>query len=300
MSPPIAGRGPAICGQSHSRGEVVEHSGMHMLATRNARPMTTRTRFASAVAIAALILGACGSDDTSSDAGTTPSAETDDGSESAGTAAPDSTEPADPTQDVEADTAAAEAALLALSDFPVGWTEVPDDGESNPELNRQIAACGGYDGDGLIDTQAEARTGDFTNPDGDTIINQNIGIAATEEDAAAAMAGLANPDALPCVAEVYNTSFVDALNSEDDLDGVEVGEITVARLNVTPVGDDTQAIRVVVPLSADGFDVDLVVDLVLIRVGRSLSGLAAQSQFAPIDIEILDEYNALAASRLPG
>lgn len=273
---------------------------MHKLATRKARPMATLTRFASAVAVAALISGACGSDGTSSDAGTTPSAEADGGSAPAGTAAPDSTEPATPTQDVEADTAAAEAALLTLSDFPAGWTEVPDDGESNPELNRQIAACGGYDGDGFIDTQAEAGTGDFTNPDGDTIINQNIGIAATEEDAAAAMAGLANPDALPCVADVYNTSFVDALNSEGDLEGVEVGEITVGRLNVTPVGDDTQAIRVVVPLSADGFNVDLVVDLVLIRVGRSLSGLAAQSQFSPIGIEILDEYNALAASRLPG
>jgi hypothetical protein len=238
--------------------------------------MTARHRLITAVLIATLVFASCG------------------GSEQA-----ESTEAADaPTQDIEADTAAAQAALLTLSDFPEGWSELPAvDDSDNDESSRRLAECAGLDRDGMLDSPASAETGDFNDPEENLEVNQTVGLEATEQDAIDLMTGFAAPDLLTCVSAVYNDTVVDALDVPDD---VEIGEITVARLNVIPAGDDVQASRVVIPFTTQGLEIDVIADLVLVRVGRSLSGLFFGSQFVPIPIETLDEYTALAASRLPG
>ena len=63
---------------------------------------------------------------------------------------------------------------------------------------------------------------------------------------------------LTCVSDVYDDTIVEAGEVPDD---VEIGEIPVARLSVTPVGADVQASRVVIPFIAQGLEIDLVADL---------------------------------------
>ena len=60
---------------------------------------------------------------------------------------------------------------------------------------------------------------------------------------------------LTCVSDAYDDTIVEAVEVPDD---VEIGEIPVARLSVTPVGADVQASRVVIPFTAQGLEIDLV------------------------------------------
>ena len=93
--------------------------------------MRSTFRVASIALAATLIVAACGSEESGSSAGAPT-----DTIAAAGTtvveSTPDTTtetsvaptsEPAEAAQDVEADTAAAEAALLTVADLPEGWTE---------------------------------------------------------------------------------------------------------------------------------------------------------------------------------
>jgi hypothetical protein len=203
-----------------------------------------------------------------------------------------------PAQKVEADLAAAEAALLALSDFPAGWSETPYTDESDEELSRRQVECLGGEGDTLFDNEAKARTGDFANPDDDQEINETVSVGASEAEAVAILAGFEDDSAITCLTEVYNDRFRELLEDELDDDG-EVGEISVARLNVTPVGDELHALRIQVPVETELITVDFSFDIVGVRVGRSLAGLFFASQFGPTPIEQIDKYTALAASRLP-
>jgi len=201
-------------------------------------------------------------------------------------------------QDVAADQALADAARLMLSDFPVGWSEVPaKDDEATIKVQRRIAECLGSNEVGVIGTAALARTGNFTNPDDESIVGETVGLAASVDDAVAVVAGFRGPDVPSCFAAVY-TEFV---SKEGDLpDGAELGEITVARLNVTAAGDEVAALRVTVPITVSGIELSLVADQVLLRTGRSLAGLSFQSQQQPTAIGVIDEYVAIAAGRLPG
>ena len=230
----------------------------------------------------ALVLAACGSGSDSTES----------------TTATREPAPATTEQDIEADTVAAEAALLVVSDFPSGWTETPYvDDPANDETNKLLADCLGLDRPSIGDSPAKARTGDFTSPEEDIEISQIVGLEAAEQDAVDIIEAFGDPDTPTCFAEVYGDTFAE---SADLGEGVEVGgEITVAAVRVAPAGDDTSALRVTVPLASDGLEVDVFADAVIVRVGRSLSFMFFASQGTPVDAGTIDDYAAVAASRLP-
>lgn len=205
-----------------------------------------------------------------------------------------------PAQDVAADTQAAEAALLGLSDFPAGWSEVPDEeDDSNEELQDRVRECLGPDAADLLSGEAKALTGDFTDPD-DSTVSHTVQLAPTEELAAAYTAGGSSGGVAECLTALYREAIPVLLTADEEAEDVEVGDITVGALNVGKIGDDGFAYRVTAPLRIEGFSIDLVVDLVAVRVGRSVAGLTFQSTFSSRPIEQITEYTTLAASRLPG
>ena len=142
-------------------------------------------------------------------------------------------------------------------------------------------------------------------PDDDSTVSESVGIAATLEEAELLVAALNGADVPTCLQDVYRDFLQDLIDNPptpaDALpEGVTLGETTVGRLNVTPVGDETTALRVTVPMTLEGgLTIDVVVDLVLVRRGRALAGLSFQSTFTPFDIEDIDLYSGLAAERLP-
>ena len=191
----------------------------------------------------------------------------------------------------------AEAALLVLADFPSGWSQVPeaDDTDANDEVKQQVASCAGADGESVIDVGgALARTGTFTSPSDDQVAEAAVSVATSVDVAENRVAAFADPKFASCARDVYQDWAQDAVSAND----AEVGEITVAPLNVSSVGDETVAYRVTVPVQSDGTSLgEVYTDVILVRAGRGLAGLFFQSELRP-PVEDTEQYVALAAERL--
>jgi hypothetical protein len=119
---------------------------------------------------------------------------------------PESAETVAEEQDIEADQAAAEAALLVLSDFPAGWSEVPDTQEDDEEFSRRLAECFGASGTEVIEAEARAETGRFTDPDDGSQVFEVVGLMASVDASAATMAGIGGDDVTLCLTELYNAA----------------------------------------------------------------------------------------------
>lgn len=226
-------------------------------------------------------------------------------SDGAGVADAPATTP-DTRSGLAADRAAAQAALLTLSDFPAGWSEVPDDEEDVEGADREVAACVGQTGDSIIDTgEAEASTGDFTDPEGNVTISETVGLAVSEDDATSQLAALEEPGVTGCIQSAFRDFIADEIDNpptpaESLPEGASVGDVTFGRLNVMPVGDQTVAYRATIPISVEGFTIDFYIDVVLVRVGRSLAALSIGSVLSPYPTDQLDGLLATAVERLPG
>ena len=81
--------------------------------------------------------------------------------------------------------------------------------------------------------------------------------------------------------------------------GAKLKSLTVAKLNVTPAGDEMVAFRVTITAGKSGLTVDLYADIIVIRSGRIIASPTFQAQFSPFDIDETERLVALAADRLP-
>jgi hypothetical protein len=224
------------------------------------------------------------------------------GGAAASTEPPASTEPETAVDD---DQAAAEGALLTLADFPDGWTETPAEDLTDlaVESRRRIAECAGGEGDSLLDLGgALAESGNFRGPD-DEVVEESVAIVdlAVAEDL---MARFSAPGVDDCFADAMQDSVEALVATPPDPEqafpeDAVVGKVTASPLEVAPGGDELTAYRIVVPIATQGLTIDIVLDAVLIRSGRSVAGLSFQSVLSPFPTEEIDRYVALAVERLP-
>lgn len=201
-----------------------------------------------------------------------------------------------------ADQAAASAALLVLADFPVGWSEVPSEDDSEGG-GSEINECLGLPGDFMDLSGPTAETGDFTDPDGDVTVSQSVGIATTVDEAVAATSVLARPDLPACLQSTFRESFDEMVTNPptpaDSLPpGASIGEVTVARLNVRAAGEQIDAFRLTTPITVDGSTLSFYSDVVYVRSGRAVTAIQFASSFTPWATEDIDIWVELAASRL--
>lgn len=262
--------------------------------------MRSRSRVVTLALAATLLIAACGSDDSGSGADvgtptetiagvdTTPDATTE--TTGAPTSVPDE------AQDIEGDTAAAEAALLTVADLPAGWTESPAD-DAAVALTGRLAECVGVDGDEISAADATAATDRFVDPAGTASINQHVGVLAGEGDARTVVAFTAEPGVPACFEAAYAELAGEAL-SGIVAEGAQVGAAIASRLAVGSAGDATQAIRVTVPVTGDPATTEVTIDHVVVRSGRSLATITFSSSAAATPVESIDEVTALVAERL--
>lgn len=266
--------------------------------------MRSPLRVASLALAATLVIAACGSDDsgTSADAPTetiesadTTVADTPPDTTAADTA-PETSEPEEAGQDVAADTASAEAALLTVTDLPEGWTETPRE-EDASALDARLAECVGIDGDSITAADATAQGALFTAPNGALLLTQDIGVVATERDARTVVAFTAEPSVPSCFAEAYAELAADVF-AGTLAEGAELGTPTATRLQVGSAGDATQAVRVVVPVTGDPAVVEITIDHVVVRSGRALAGLTFENRAEATPVETIDAVTTAVATRL--
>jgi hypothetical protein len=271
--------------------------------------MRSTTRLASIALAAALVVAACGSDETDTGVGgpsgtaaasdtSTPDTVVDTtiADTTPDTAAPTSA-PEEPGQDVEADATAAQAALITVADLPAGWTESSRDGDIAATLDARLAECVGVEGDRIVAADATAQSARFVAAEGTLALTQDIGVLATERDARTVIAFTAEPGVPTCFADAYGELAADVLTGSL-ADGATIGAPVATRLQVGSAGDATQAIRVVVPVTGDPSVVEVTIDHVVVRSGRALADLTFENRAEVTPVETIDEITALVAERL--
>jgi hypothetical protein len=202
--------------------------------------------------------------------------------------------------------AAADAALLVLSDFPTGWTEEIEAKPTDQDLAYQasMAACADGTGDNLLDLGGpSARTSDFVGPD-----DQRVEQTVTVVDPAAAedlMARFVAPGVDTCFRDAIVEFTTEQFGSADDptqstADAVTVGDVVIGEVLLPPAGDELAAYRVTLPLTVSGIDVEAFVDIVIVRSGGTVSGFTFQSVFEPFPAEDVEHYIDVVVERMTG
>jgi hypothetical protein len=211
--------------------------------------------------------------------------------------------PTEPATTVEGQ-AEATSALLVLADFPTGWAEEIEEQPTDQELayQAQVAECAGGSGN-LFDLGGpRAQTHDFIGPD-DQRVEQSVTIVdpAIAEDF---IARFSAPGVDTCIRDAARAFVAESFESPADPSesrpgAVQIGDVTIGDVLLPPAGDELVAYRVTVPLTVSGVDVDVFVDVVVVRSGGSLSGFTFQSVFEPFPADEVEHYIAVAVERLP-
>jgi hypothetical protein len=207
-------------------------------------------------------------------------------------------------QDVDADRALANNAVLKGSDLPLGWTAAPnEDSTDGPDLDQLMSDCmqvpSGFFSDDPGKVQADSP--DFTSPD-DTQVHNSITIEATASAIQEPFAIFTRPEMVGCLQQAM-TAELDYTFSHD-IDGspppsdVTIGKATVEKEDFPTIGDGTVAYRVTVPITAAGTDVNVYADFVLIAKGRAGISVDITSIGSPFPIETTQELAMAVAGRL--
>lgn len=234
--------------------------------------------------LAVLVLAAgCGGDD--------------DGGDAAGSGPGD-----DPRTEAErqADVDTAGTILLTLGDFPAGWEEEPaESDEDDQALQDDMAECLDVDPALLADDDPQAKSPSFVAPSEEEV-SAEVTLTASAEDTTRTL-DLMKDDATPgCYADAVKAAMAQStLEGGQATAGVEFGEPTFNPVSFPGMGDDSVAMRLTVPLSAQGVDVDVHVDVVMVRVGRvGISGTFL-STFSPFDSTEAARLMQLMVDRVP-
>lgn len=125
----------------------------------------------------------------------------------------------------------------------------------------------------------------------------------TPEDAIEALALRRGPESSSCYADTVGALIEDAVanppEGEERPDNLELGDPTFNEMSFGAFGDESIAFRVTIPLSVDGFDVDVYIDIVNVRVGRVVLTTTFQSVLSPFDTEEAARLTGIVVDRVP-
>jgi len=195
---------------------------------------------------------------------------------------PTATPTATPTVQKAAERELAKQSTLQLEDFPSGWTQL-DDEEHSPSICRTVE-------DVKKQTTARVTAPSFAHGS-NTQVQNTIYLFADEQRAADAFELLTSEDTRGCYVQVVTKAFSGTA-------GLKVGKAQSGRLSVEPLGDDRDAARITVPITAKGVDVDVVVDIVFVRAKRGMTLTLFIDLGAPFDGGLRDQLTATSVRRL--
>lgn len=205
-------------------------------------------------------------------------------------------EPDPAEEQARIDQEAVEAAQLRAADLDGEWEERPATEAEIPESQRRIADCLGEDPEVLYPTdEPQSKSPTFTSPE-DQEVSSEVDVAPTLDAASARFDALTSRRAGDCIgAELQRY-----LEEDDPFQGqpVAVGDVTIDRLPVDDVGEESTAFRVSVPLAAGGNEVAVHLDYVLARAGRALISVRASSLFEPFPADELQQLAGRVVDRI--
>ena len=226
------------------------------------------------LAVLAVALGGCGS-----------------ASESQSSPAPSKTSP-DPApttksakQSTVADRQLASGALLRLADLPSGWTASDDTDESSDTPCEQIKTA-------KAQTSARSNAPHFNKGD-DTQVSDTVYVYADEDVAKRNFVALASQALRVCVGHQLGDGMKKSVGGK-----ATVGKAATSQLGIDAVGEQSAGAHITFPLSTQGIDIDVNLDLVIVRQGRGISLLLLIDSFTEFDNDLRSQLTSTAAKRL--
>lgn len=204
-------------------------------------------------------------------------------SDAASTGTPTPTPSPSPTIDKAAERKLAEESTLKLEDFPSGWTEADSDDDSN------TSGCDAVE-TAKTQTTARATAPSFSHGDS-TQVQNSIYVFADEQTAAGQFEQLTLKETRSCYAKAVAKALATA-------GGLKVGKVESSRLSMDPLGDDRDAGCITVPVTSQGVDVDVVVDMVFVRADRGMTITLFIDVFTPFDSDLRDQLTVTSVRRL--
>jgi hypothetical protein len=274
-------------------------------------------RSTSIIVAAALLAGACSTDNTAGGATTQPN-------DVATTAAPDSTLSATtslapaatstitpttiptPTTTIlatntttasttttvqeyplAAERELAQLALITIDLFPEGWVEVSnesgDDEADDEEFQEEFNACLGVTGEGRVSDTFDERSVEgptFEDPGSSSTVEQTVIVTEAESVAIAAMEEIGFEGASDCLARVLTILLRYSFAADLEAPpGLIVGDLSVERLPSTLPADVVFEYLVTIPFEIAGETANRFLDILYLRQGRALS----QIQFGSLN-----------------
>jgi hypothetical protein len=230
------------------------------------------------------------------------------------------TEPVSPRV-IARDRALGERALLRESDFSSEYAAAPRGGKEPPQeelatrLLMRAATCTRSEGGWTSYAPLNASVLAYKNPA--TVSGEvsevgepprpkgNIGIESTitvEPTAAAArewLSILEQPQLASCIGEAFRAHTIEespALRKS----GNSVGKAHVAKVAFPRYGDQTVAYRLIIPIVAEGHNLSVYYDYVLVRKGRADLMLTFTRLYVPVSSRMEQRLTALTVRRLRG
>ena len=192
----------------------------------------------------------------------------------------------DQHSDATSDDDLAKSMLLAISDFPSGWSEEPSNEESSAFDKCEPSREG---------RTGRAESGDFSK-DRSASVSETVAVFDTPEHARAALETIRSRDVADCVVNVVENG--DLNNDKADYSDASVGD-----LSFPSKGDQSTALRFKIHAkvkgqSGLGSEVDLFVDTVSVLYGRAGFSISASDVSTPYDSDELEQTVSDALSKV--
>ena len=210
-----------------------------------------------------------------------------------------------PQQNVAADKALAQMAILKLSDFPAGWTSNPSQSSSSgdQQFGNDLDTC-------LHTSESILRTnGSPASADSPEFDDSN---ANTAESAVQYRASTANAQAVMKIVQQTNfpscmttaiskviTSAIQNPSTGSTLPaGASVGSVTFAAMSFPTYADASKAFRLTIPITYSGLTLSAYFDLILVEKGRVVVSMDFLGAGQPFDTAMEQQLTSLVVGRL--
>lgn len=210
---------------------------------------------------------------------------------------------------IASDTAAAQAALLTLADFPSGW-EAKQRSPSTADTPEAKAAtkkfgdCLGADPSLFDDVSsgAKAKSDRFTDSK-NLRVESNVTLEGSESIVSQGFAALTKPEARGCFGDFIKTATAYGLehpsNGSSPPEGLALGDPTVGTVNLAGLPNEAVVYRVMLPFTIKGLSIKLYIDFVFAAQGRAEMTLTFQNVGDPFPNDLEATLTATAVGRLP-
>jgi hypothetical protein len=194
--------------------------------------------------------------------------------------------------------AAAHQDLLRLSDLPTGWkvtktTSTSSTSTASTNDFTEVASCEGTSAAGLGANVPSAQAS-FTHQQTAQFVFELVGVFPSTSTANRTYGFFSNAKAPTCVGQLLAKSIASGATGA----GLTASKITTSRLPFPREGSATTALKLAIPLTVDGENLQMNADFIVIRSGKKIAVLAPVGLSTVLSTTFASSLAKKAAGRL--